>query len=73
MRYNPVRDAPVGLPTAAQMGKEAQMAKSHRSAVSGRYVTPGHAARHPSTTVSERRTKPASVPCTKPVKGGKTK
>jgi hypothetical protein len=55
------------------MGKEAQMAKNHRSAVTGRYVTPGQAARNPSTTVSERRTKPATVPCTKPVKGGKTK
>ncbi|MGE0502184.1 MAG: hypothetical protein AB7I79_14630 [Rhizobiaceae bacterium] len=31
------------------------MAKNHRSAGTGRFVTKGHATRHPSTTVSETR------------------
>lgn len=30
------------------------MAKSQRSAITGRYVTPATAARHPRTTVTER-------------------
>ena len=30
------------------------MAKSSRSAITGRYVTPATAARHPRTTVTER-------------------
>ncbi|GIL00855.1 MAG: hypothetical protein BroJett030_07540 [Alphaproteobacteria bacterium] len=31
------------------------MAKNHRSAGSGRFVTKGYAAKHPATTVSETR------------------
>ncbi len=30
------------------------MAKSHRSAITGRYVSKATAARHPKTTVTER-------------------
>lgn len=38
--------------------------KSHRSAISGRYVKEGYAKSHPKTTVSEARPKP-SPPVTK--------
>lgn len=34
------------------------MAKSYRSAVTGRYVKPEYAAKHPRITVGEKRPKP---------------
>ncbi len=34
---------------------KARSSKSHRSAITGRYVKAGTAKRHPKTTVSERR------------------
>jgi hypothetical protein len=41
----------------AKKGSKSGGGKSHRSAISGRYVTKAHAQRSPRTTVSESRSK----------------